>query len=107
MCCILYEIVFYFLLQVTCSESSFPFHVTSLWQCDQSTTNVKINYSYNPSVFQSAVKPTLSNGTIMLTIGGGVTLHNLEPLGIWQAEKNLAGWKLGPLLPNDEPGMGI
>ena len=92
------------LLQVTCSESSFPLHLTSSWTCDQSTTLVKINYSYTPSVFPTNKKPVLSNGTITVTVGGGVTQHTLEPLGVWQSEKNLAGWKLEPLDPSNDPG---
>ena len=82
----------------------FPFRVTSSWLCDQSSTAIKIDYSYNPTVFPSTPKPTLTNSTVMVTVGGGVTQHTLDPLGLWKAEKSLAGWKVGPLLPNTEPG---
>ncbi len=75
-----------------------------MWKCNQSTTDIKIDYLYNPTVFPTPVKPTLSNGTIMVPIGGGVSQHSLEPLGIWQKEKDLAGWKVGPLIPNTDLG---
>lgn len=71
-----------------------PLQLTSFWKCEPTTTTFRLDYTYTPSVFPMATKPKMTNITVNLTVGGGVTKVDSEPSGTWSEDKSMMVWKL-------------
>ena len=74
-------------------------------KCEQSVTNFRLDYAYQPSAVSSATKkPSLSKVTFTVPVDGGVQNVMSKPNGAWSAEKGNLTWTVGDLPPIDSPG---
>lgn len=72
-------------------------------KCDLNITNFRLDYTYQPSVFQS--RSTLTKVSVSVPVDGDVKNSLTKPTGKWSAENNLMVWAIGDIPPSDNPGM--
>uniref|UniRef100_A0ACB8EQ00 F-BAR domain only protein 2 n=1 Tax=Sphaerodactylus townsendi TaxID=933632 RepID=A0ACB8EQ00_9SAUR len=81
---------------------STPLNLATYWKCNASTTDVRVDYKYNPA--SMVVPSTLSNIQVMVPIDGGVTNMQSLPPAKWNAEQMKAFWKLSAVSEKSENG---
>ncbi|XP_032134539.1 F-BAR domain only protein 2 isoform X2 [Sapajus apella] len=81
---------------------STPLNLATYWKCSANTTDVRVDYKYNP---EAMVTPSvLSNIQVVVPVDGGVTNMQSLPPAIWNAEQMKAFWKLSSISEKSENG---
>ncbi|XP_035876290.1 F-BAR domain only protein 2 isoform X4 [Phyllostomus discolor] len=81
---------------------STPLNLATYWKCSASTTDLRVDYKYNP---EAMVAPSvLSNIQVVVPVDGGVTNMQSLPPAIWNAEQMRAFWKLSGVSEKSENG---
>uniref|UniRef100_A0A8C6L5B2 F-BAR domain only protein 2 n=1 Tax=Nothobranchius furzeri TaxID=105023 RepID=A0A8C6L5B2_NOTFU len=79
---------------------STPLNLAVYWKCLSSTTELRVDYSYNP---ESMASPgPLSNVQVLVHVDGGVTNMHSLPNSIWNLEQNKCLWKLSDISEKSE-----
>ncbi|XP_053195641.1 F-BAR domain only protein 2 isoform X2 [Scomber japonicus] len=79
---------------------STPLNLAVYWKCTPSTTDLRVDYRYNP---ESMASPgPLTNIQILLPVDGGVTSMQSLPNSIWNSEQNKCLWKLSDISEKSE-----
>lgn len=81
---------------------STPLNLATYWKCNASTTDVRVDYKYNPA--SMAVPSMLSNIQVMVPVDGGVMNMQSLPPAKWNAEQMKAFWKLSDISEKSENG---
>ncbi|KAA0717174.1 F-BAR domain only protein 2 [Triplophysa tibetana] len=71
---------------------STPLNLIAYWKCSPSTTDLRVDYQYNPEAMQPPV--SLTNIQVLVPVNGGVINMQSLPSAIWNAEQNKLLWKL-------------
>ncbi|XP_035381984.1 F-BAR domain only protein 2 isoform X5 [Electrophorus electricus] len=71
---------------------STPLNLAVYWKCEPSTTDVRVDYRYNPEAMQPP--GPLSSVQVLVPVSGGVTSMQSLPSAIWNAEQSKSLWKL-------------
>lgn len=79
-----------------------PLHLVAYWKCESATTDVRIDYKYNPSALASPA--SITNITIIVPVDGGVTDMQSKPSGTWNPENGRATWRIAELSSHSEGG---
>ncbi|CAB1318826.1 unnamed protein product [Coregonus sp. 'balchen'] len=84
---------------------STPLNLAVYWKCDPATTDLRLDYRYNP---ESMLCPgPLSNVQVLVPVDGGVTNMQSLPNAIWNSELNKSLWKLSDISEkSDNEGSG-
>uniref|UniRef100_A0A668A0Q2 F-BAR domain only protein 2 n=1 Tax=Myripristis murdjan TaxID=586833 RepID=A0A668A0Q2_9TELE len=84
---------------------STPLNLAVYWKCSPSTTDLRVDYRYNP---ESMASPgPISNVQILVPVDGGVANMQSLPTGIWNSEQNKFLWKLNDISEkSDNEGAG-
>ncbi|XP_032864574.2 F-BAR domain only protein 2 isoform X2 [Tyto alba] len=81
---------------------STPLNLATYWKCNASTTDVRVDYKYNP---ESMNVPTmLSNVQVVVPVDGGVTNMQSLPPAKWNADQMKAHWKISSISDKSENG---
>ncbi|XP_032754878.1 F-BAR domain only protein 2 isoform X2 [Rattus rattus] len=81
---------------------STPLNLATYWKCSASTTDLRVDYKYNP---EAMVAPSvLSNIQVVVPVDGGVTNMQSLPPAIWNAEQMKAFWKLSGISEKSDSG---
>nr|XP_048297499.1 F-BAR domain only protein 2 isoform X1 [Myodes glareolus] len=81
---------------------STPLNLATYWKCSASTTDLRVDYKYNP---EAMVAPSvLSNIQVVVPVDGGVTHMQSLPPAIWNAEQMKAFWKLSGISEKSDSG---
>ncbi|XP_068941073.1 F-BAR domain only protein 2 isoform X4 [Petaurus breviceps papuanus] len=81
---------------------STPLNLATYWKCNASTTDLRVDYKYNP---EAMIAPSvLSNIQVVVPVDGGVTNMQSLPPAIWNAEQMKAYWKLSGISEKSENG---
>ncbi|XP_054709964.1 F-BAR domain only protein 2-like isoform X5 [Uloborus diversus] len=83
---------------------STPLHLVAYWKCAPSSTDLRIDYKYNPSSLASATP--LTNVNIIVPVNGGVTDVQSKPKVLWNSDTSRAVWKI-PELSQSSDGGGL
>uniref|UniRef100_A0A4W5RA59 F-BAR domain only protein 2 n=1 Tax=Hucho hucho TaxID=62062 RepID=A0A4W5RA59_9TELE len=85
--------------------ASTPLNLAVYWKCDPATTDLRLDYHYNP---ESMLCPgPLSNVHVLVPVDGGVTNMQSLPNAIWNSELNKSLWKLSDISEkSDNEGSG-
>lgn len=79
---------------------STPLNLAVYWKCAPSTTDLRVDYRYNP---ESMASPgPLTNIQILVPVDGGVTNMQSLPNSIWNSEQNKCLWKLSDISEKSE-----
>ncbi|XP_027137850.1 F-BAR domain only protein 2 isoform X6 [Larimichthys crocea] len=79
---------------------STPLNLTVYWKCTPSTSDLRVDYRYNP---ESMASPgSLTNVQILVPVDGGVTSMQSLPNSIWNSEQNKCLWKLSDISEKSE-----
>uniref|UniRef100_A0A3B5KSF7 F-BAR domain only protein 2 n=1 Tax=Takifugu rubripes TaxID=31033 RepID=A0A3B5KSF7_TAKRU len=79
---------------------STPLNLTVYWKCTPSTSDLRIDYRYNP---ESMANPrALTNVQILVPVDGGVTSMQSLPPSIWNSEQSKCLWKLSDISEKSE-----
>ncbi|NWQ76169.1 FCHO2 protein, partial [Columbina picui] len=81
---------------------STPLNLATYWKCNASTTDVRVDYKYNPESMN--VPSTLSNVQVVVPVDGGVTNMQSLPPAKWNAEQMKAYWKISSISEKSENG---
>ncbi|XP_035211606.1 F-BAR domain only protein 2-like isoform X7 [Stegodyphus dumicola] len=81
---------------------STPLHLVAYWKCEPLSTDLRIDYKYNPSSL--ATPAPLTNVNIIVPVNGGVTEVQSKPKVLWNSETSRAIWKLSELSNTGEGG---
>nr|XP_033785103.1 F-BAR domain only protein 2 isoform X2 [Geotrypetes seraphini] len=81
---------------------STPLNLATYWKCTSSTTDVRVDYKYNPE--SMLVPSALSNIQVVVPVDGGVTNMQSLPTAIWNAEQMKTFWKLPCISEKSENG---
>lgn len=81
---------------------STPLNLATYWKCTSSTTDVRLDYKYNPE--SMAMPSILSNVQVLVPVDGGVTSMQSLPSAIWNAEQMKALWKVSVISEKSENG---
>uniref|UniRef100_A0A3Q0R3D9 F-BAR domain only protein 2 n=1 Tax=Amphilophus citrinellus TaxID=61819 RepID=A0A3Q0R3D9_AMPCI len=79
---------------------STPLNLAVYWKCTPSTTDLRIDYRYNPESMDSP--GPLTNVQILVPVDGGVTSMQSLPNSIWNSEQNKCLWKLSDISEKSE-----
>ncbi|XP_059142905.1 F-BAR domain only protein 2-like isoform X2 [Physella acuta] len=74
---------------------STPLPLVVYWKCEESATEFRLDYRYNPSAMSSAV--TLKNVNVAVPVDGDVLKMHSIPNGTWDAVAKRASWKLNDI----------
>ncbi|KAH9515277.1 F-BAR domain only protein 2, partial [Bulinus truncatus] len=74
---------------------STPLPLVVYWKCDDTATDFRLDYRYNPKAMSSPV--TLKNVTVAVPVDGDVNKMQSLPNGIWDAVNKRATWKLNDI----------
>ncbi|XP_039614394.1 F-BAR domain only protein 2 isoform X2 [Polypterus senegalus] len=81
---------------------STPLNLATYWKCSQSSTDVRVDYKYNP---ESMVTPAvLNNVQVLVPVDGGVSNMQSLPAAIWNADQKKALWKLSDISEKSDNG---
>ncbi|KAM4638672.1 F-BAR domain only protein 2 isoform 11-T14 [Amazona ochrocephala] len=81
---------------------STPLNLATYWKCNASTTDVRVDYKYNP---ESMNMPSmLSNVQVVVPVDGGVTNMQSLPPAKWNADQMKAYWKISSISEKSENG---
>ncbi|KAK3527314.1 hypothetical protein QTP86_020244, partial [Hemibagrus guttatus] len=79
---------------------STPLNLAVYWKCAQSTTDLRVDYHYNPEAMQPP--GSLCSVQVLVPVSGGVTnIHSL-PSAIWNPDQSKLLWKLNDLSEKSE-----
>ncbi|NWU53544.1 FCHO2 protein, partial [Dromas ardeola] len=81
---------------------STPLNLATYWKCNASTTDVRVDYKYNPESMN--VPSMLSNVQVMVPVDGGVTNMQSLPPAKWNADQMKAYWKISSISEKSENG---
>ncbi|KGL92593.1 FCH domain only protein 2, partial [Charadrius vociferus] len=81
---------------------SSPLNLATYWKCNASTTDVRVDYKYNPESMN--VPSMLSNVQVVVPVGGGVTNMQSLPPAKWNADQMKAYWKISSISEKSENG---
>ncbi|KAM7024369.1 F-BAR domain only protein 2 isoform 4-T4 [Acridotheres tristis] len=81
---------------------STPLNLATYWKCDASTTDVRVDYKYNPE--SMSVPSTLSNVQVVVPVDGGVINMQSLPPAKWNADQMKACWKISNISEKSENG---
>ncbi|XP_056146249.1 F-BAR domain only protein 2 [Lampris incognitus] len=85
---------------VSNGTQSTPLNLAVYWKCAPSTTDLRLDYRYNP---ESMASPgMLTNVQILVPVDGGVTNVQSLPNVIWNSEQNKFLWKLNDISEKSE-----
>uniref|UniRef100_A0A672TK88 F-BAR domain only protein 2 n=1 Tax=Strigops habroptila TaxID=2489341 RepID=A0A672TK88_STRHB len=91
------------LLQVSSNGiQSTPLNLAIYWKCNASTTDVRVDYKYNPESMN--VPSMLSNVQVVVPVDGGVTNMQSLPPAKWNADQMKAYWKISSISEKSENG---
>ncbi|XP_047228276.1 F-BAR domain only protein 2 isoform X5 [Girardinichthys multiradiatus] len=79
---------------------STPLNLAVYWKCAPSTTDLRLDYRYNPESMDSP--GPLTNIQVLLPVDGGVTNIQSLPNSIWNSEQNKCLWKLSDISEKSE-----
>ncbi|XP_008274398.1 F-BAR domain only protein 2 isoform X1 [Stegastes partitus] len=79
---------------------STPLNLAVYWKCTESTTDLRVDYRYNPESMDTP--GPLTNVQILVPVDGGVTNKQSLPNSIWNSEQNKCLWKLGDISEKSE-----
>ncbi|XP_062334941.1 F-BAR domain only protein 2 isoform X3 [Osmerus eperlanus] len=81
---------------------STPLNLAVYWKCTATTTDLRLDYRYNP---ESMTCPgTLTNLQVLVPVDGGVTSMQALPNAIWNTEQQKSLWKLSDISDNEGSG---
>lgn len=80
--------------------NSTPLNLAVYWKCTPSTTDLRLDYRYNPDSMSSP--GPLTNVQILVPVDGGVTNMQSLPNSIWNSEQNKCLWKLNDIPDKSE-----
>lgn len=84
---------------------SCPLPLVVYWKCEQTHTDVRLDYKFNPTCMSST--STLKNISLMVPVNGGVSSMKSTPEGVWNEETQRATWKLNDISEvSEEAGQG-
>ncbi|XP_040263455.1 SH3-containing GRB2-like protein 3-interacting protein 1 [Bufo bufo] len=82
---------------------STPLNLAVNWRCEPSSTDLRIDYKYNPESMASPV--ALNNVQFIIPIDGGVKkLQAVLPAAVWNAEQQRILWKIPDISQKSENG---
>ncbi|XP_075595019.1 F-BAR domain only protein 2-like isoform X2 [Balearica regulorum gibbericeps] len=81
---------------------STPLNLAIYWKCNAGTTDVRVDYKYNPKSMN--VPSMLSNVQIVVPVDGGVTNMQSLPPAKWNADQMKAYWKISSISEKSENG---
>ncbi|XP_033103583.1 F-BAR domain only protein 2-like [Anneissia japonica] len=81
---------------------STPLQLCSYWKCESNTTDLRVDYVYNPSALQPAIP--LTNVSLLVPVDGGVSVMHSKPHATWSAENKRALWKIPEISQKSEDG---
>ncbi|XP_025764723.1 F-BAR domain only protein 2 isoform X4 [Oreochromis niloticus] len=79
---------------------STPLNLAVYWKCTPSTTDLRIDYRYNPESMDSP--SPLTNVQILVPVDGGVTNMQSLPNSIWNSEQSKCLWRLTDISEKSE-----
>eukprot|EP00105_Crassostrea_gigas_P043952 XP_019928100.1 PREDICTED: F-BAR domain only protein 2 isoform X4 [Crassostrea gigas] len=79
-----------------------PLPVVAYWKCEDSTTDYRLDYKYNP--ISMSAPSTLKNVLVTVGVSGGVSSMKSLPNGEWNEENQRATWRLNDLSELSEEG---
>ncbi|XP_073806533.1 F-BAR domain only protein 2 isoform X24 [Danio rerio] len=79
---------------------STPLNLVVYWKCARSTTDLRVDYRYNPEAMQPPAP--LTNVQVLVPVNGGVMNMQSLPNAIWNAEQNKSLWKLSDISDKSE-----
>nr|XP_022313423.1 F-BAR domain only protein 2-like isoform X3 [Crassostrea virginica] len=79
-----------------------PLPVVAYWKCEDTTTDYRLDYKYNPHCMSNPA--TLKNVNVMVGVSGGAGNMQSLPPGEWNEESQRASWKLNDLSELSEEG---
>lgn len=74
-----------------------PLHLACYWKCDPKVTNIRFDYTPNPTAFNTPVP--ITSLSVCIPVNGGVVNTISKPQAVWNAEQGRMVWKIGDLLP--------
>ncbi|XP_075037947.1 SH3-containing GRB2-like protein 3-interacting protein 1 isoform X5 [Mixophyes fleayi] len=82
---------------------STPLNLAVNWRCEPTSTDLRIDYKYNPESMTSLV--ALNNVQFVIPIDGGVTkVQAVLPPAVWNAEQQRILWKIPDISQKSENG---
>ncbi|KAL4236259.1 hypothetical protein ACF0H5_004646 [Mactra antiquata] len=81
---------------------STPLPVVVYWKCEETCTEYRLDYRFNPAAMTSGA--TLKNIVATVIVDGGVTNMQSIPEGNWNNETKRATWKLNDISELSEDG---
>ncbi|XP_052631365.1 F-BAR domain only protein 2 [Harpia harpyja] len=84
------------------SIQSTPLNLATYWKCNASTTDVRVDYKYNPESMN--VPSMLSNVQVVVPVDGGVTNMQSLPPAKWNTDQTKAYWKISSISEKSENG---
>ncbi|KAM9330130.1 F-BAR domain only protein 2 [Gastrophryne carolinensis] len=81
---------------------STPLNLATYWKCNSTTTDVRLDYKYNPE--SMATPSVLSNIQVVVPVDGGVTNMQSLPSALWNGEQMKALWKISAISEKSENG---
>eukprot|EP00076_Gallus_gallus_P035072 XP_025000610.1 F-BAR domain only protein 2 isoform X4 [Gallus gallus] len=81
---------------------STPLNLATYWKCNANTTDVRVDYKYNPESMN--VPSMLSNVQVVVPVDGGVTNMQSLPPAKWNADQMKAYWKISSISEKSENG---
>ncbi|XP_039422441.1 F-BAR domain only protein 2 isoform X5 [Corvus cornix cornix] len=81
---------------------STPLNLATYWKCDAGTTDVRVDYKYNPESMN--VPSMLSNVQVVVPVDGGVINMQSLPPAKWNADQMKAYWKISSISEKSENG---
>ncbi|XP_026777780.3 F-BAR domain only protein 2 isoform X6 [Pangasianodon hypophthalmus] len=79
---------------------STPLNLAVYWKCAQSTTDLRVDYHYNPEAMQPP--GPLCSVQVLVPVSGGVTNMHSLPSAIWNPDQNKSLWKLNDISEKSE-----
>ena len=73
--------LFFVQVKAEAEGKSTPLHLCSYWKCEPSTTEVRVDYAFNPTSMDQTVP--LNNVTLLVPVDGGVTVMQSKPAATW------------------------
>ncbi|XP_023194380.1 F-BAR domain only protein 2 isoform X7 [Xiphophorus maculatus] len=79
---------------------STPLNLAVYWKCTPSTTDLRLDYRYNPESMDSP--GPLTNVQVLVPVDGGVTNMQSLPNSVWNSEQSKCLWKLSDISEKTE-----
>ncbi|XP_058238846.1 F-BAR domain only protein 2 isoform X1 [Hemibagrus wyckioides] len=79
---------------------STPLNLAVYWKCAQSTTDLRVDYQYNPEAMQPP--GPLCGVQVLVPVTGGVSNMHSLPSAIWNSDQSKLLWKLNDISEKSE-----